>query len=233
MVTQSGTKQTDEQAGRDGVGPAIDTVVFDLGGVLLDWNPRYLYRKLFDDESAMERFLCEVCSPEWNERQDAGRPWVEAVAELTARFPEQAALIAAYHERWPETLGGEMTGTVAVLRELKELGLLLYALTNWSQETFPEARRRFAFFDWFEGVVVSGEERLLKPDPAIFERMMARYGIATAGTVYVDDSARNVETAAGLGFKAIRFVDADELRRDLRALGVAVRAGGREGDCER
>ncbi len=196
--------------------------MFDLGGVLLDWNPRYLYRQLFDDPAAMERFLADVCSPAWNERQDAGRPWDEAVAELSARHPDQADLIAAYHERWPETLRGEMPDSVAVLEELKELGLRLYALTNWSQEKFALARPRFAFLDGFDGIVVSGEERLVKPDPAIFHRLSTRYDIAPARAVYVDDSARNVAVAADLGFHALHFVDPHRLRQDLIALGLPI-----------
>lgn len=200
--------------------PRIEAVVFDLGGVLLDWNPRYLYRQLFDDDVAMERFLSAVCSPEWNERQDAGRPWSEAVAELTARHPDQAALITAYYQRWPEMLGGDMPETVELLKELKEQGLRLYALTNWSHETFPVARSRFAFLEWFEGIVVSGEERLVKPDPAIFHRLLLRYNIAPSRAVYIDDSPRNVSAAEGVGLHGLRFVDARSLRKDLIALGL-------------
>lgn len=199
---------------------SIDTVVFDLGGVLIDWNPRYLYRQLFDDNVAMERFLAEVCSPEWNERQDAGRPWREAVAELIARHPEHAALITAYHQRWPEMLGGEMPDSVQVLKELKGRGLRLYALTNWSHETFPVARQRFAFLDCFDGIVVSGQERLIKPNPAIFHRLLTRYDITPSRAVYIDDSPRNVDVAANVGLHALRFVDADRLRRDLIVLGL-------------
>jgi 2-haloacid dehalogenase len=201
---------------------AIEVAVFDLGGVLIDWNPRYLYRKLFDDDAAMECFLSEVCSPEWNEQQDAGRLWREAVAELTTRHPDQASMIAAYHQRWPEMLGSDIRETVELLKELKGQGLRLYALTNWSHETFPIARSRFAFLDLFEGIVVSGEERLIKPDPAIFHRLLTRYNIAPQRAVYIDDSPRNVSAAAGVGFHALRFVDACQLRRDLIALGLAL-----------
>ena len=214
------------QASGDPVSPArpaaIDVAVFDLGGVLIDWNPRYLYRKLFDDEAAMERFLAEVCSPEWNERQDAGRLWREAVAELTSRHPDQASMIIAYHQRWPEMLGSDIPETVELLKELKEQGLRLYALTNWSHETFPVARSRFAFLDCFEGIVVSGEERLIKPDPAIFQRLLTRYDIAPQRAVYIDDSPRNVSAAARVGFHALRFADARQLRQDLIALGLPI-----------
>lgn len=198
----------------------IETVVFDLGGVLIDWDPRHLFRKLFDDGAAMERFLSEVCSPEWNKQQDAGRLWRDAVAELIARHPDQAAMINAYHERWPEMLGGDIPETVDVLKELKKQGLRLYSLTNWSHETFPVARGRFAFLDWFEGIVVSGEERLVKPDSAIFHLLLTRYGIAPSRAVYIDDSPPNVSAAAGVGLHALRFVNAHRLRQDLIALGL-------------
>ena len=206
---------------------SIDVVVFDIGGVLLDWNPRYLYRQLFSDAEAMERFLAEVCSPQWNERQDAGRPWREAVADLVARHPEHAAMISAYYERWQEMLSGEVPGSVDVLDELKSLGLRLYALTNWSHETFPVARKIYPFLESFEGVVVSGEEKLIKPDPEIFHRLLTRYDITPSRAVYIDDSPRNVAAAADVGLRALRFVSSDQLRQDLVALGlpIALRAG--------
>jgi 2-haloacid dehalogenase len=200
----------------------IEVIVFDLGGVLVDWNPRYLYRGLFDSEATMERFLSDVCSPAWNERQDAGRPWSEALDELIVRHPDQAAMITAYRQRWPEMLRGDMPETVEVLKELKDGGLRLYALTNWSHETFPIARGRFPFLDWFDGIVVSGEERLIKPDPAIFHRLLTRYAIAPARAVYVDDSPVNVSAATEIGFRALRFVDAQKLRHDLRTLGLPI-----------
>ena len=203
---------------------SIEVAVFDLGGVLVDWNPRYLYRQLVNDAEAMERFLSEICSPEWNERQDAGRPWREAVADLAARHPDHAAMISAYHERWPEMLGGDMPDAVQVLKELKAQGLRLYALTNWSHETFPAARRRFAFLEWFDGIVVSGEERLIKPDPAIFRRLLTRYDITPSRAIYIDDSPRNVAVAADIGLRALRFVDGHRLREDLIALGLPIAA---------
>jgi len=202
----------------------IEVIVFDLGGVLIDWNPRHLYRQLFDDEAAMERFLAEICSPAWNERQDAGRPWRDAVAELIARHPDHAELIAAYHQRWAEMLRGEIPESVEVLQTLKALGMRLYALTNWSHETFPVARRRFAFLDWFDGIVVSGEEGLIKPDPVIFHRLLKRYDIDPTRALFIDDSPRNVAAAADLGLHALQFVDASRLREDLIALGVPIRA---------
>ena len=197
-----------------------DTVVFDLGGVLIDWDPRHLYRGLFDDDAAMEAFLAEVTTPEWNAAQDAGRPWAEAVAMLVERHPEQRELIEAFHHRWPETLGGAIEGTVAVLAQLRAAGVRLLALSNWSAETFPVARERFPFLGWFEGIVISGEVGAIKPDPRIFEHLVARYGLEPGSTVFIDDNAGNVDAATRLGFLALRFADPGALREDLRRLGL-------------
>jgi 2-haloacid dehalogenase len=200
--------------------PRPDTVVFDLGGVLIDWNPRHLYRKLFADEAAMERFLAEVCTAHWNERQDAGRPWAEAVAQLSAEHPAHASMIEAYWTRWAEMLGGPIAGTVAVLDALRGRGVRLYALTNWSQETFPLALERYPFLHDFEGIVVSGRERLVKPDPAIFRLLLSRFGIEAERAVYIDDAPRNVVAAGELGMRALQFRDPATLRGDLVALGL-------------
>ena len=177
----------------------IDTVIFDLGNVLIGWDPRRLYRQLIDDEAQMEWFLREVCNSAWNEQQDAGRPWAEATALLRERFPEHAELIDAYHLRWEETLLGAMEESVALLAALRARGVRLLALTNWSQETFPIARQRFDFLQWFEGIVVSGEERLIKPDPRIYQRLLQRYAVDPSKALYIDDSARNVAAAEALG----------------------------------
>jgi 2-haloacid dehalogenase len=200
---------------------AIDAIVFDLGGVLIDWNPRYVYRRFFgDDVEGMEWFLSEVCSPAWNARQDAGRPWEEAIAEAIARHPQHAALIRAYRERWEEMLSGPIADTVSLLEELRGTSLKLYALTNWSQYTFPRALELFPFLHWFDDIVVSGREGLIKPDPAIFQVLLSRAGIEAPRSVFIDDSVANVEAAARLGFQAIHFRDAAQLRRRLLALGV-------------
>jgi 2-haloacid dehalogenase len=199
---------------------AIKAVVFDLGGVLIDWDPRYLYRKLLADEAAVEEFLTTVCTPAWNAEQDRGRPFAEAVAELAARHPAHAVAIAAYHERWPEMLGGDIPGAVALLAELRAAGVPLYALTNWSAETFGTARERFAFLDWFDGIVVSGEERVVKPDRRIFRLLLDRFGLAPEATLFVDDAAANVAAARELGLDAVRYRDPDRLRRDLSERGL-------------
>jgi len=196
-------------------------VIFDFGGVLVDWNPRYLYRKLFGDDAAgMEQFLAEVCNNEWNLQQDAGRPFAEAVTELSARYPAQADLIRAYHERWEEMLVDAISGSIAILRELKDAGHRLYGLTNWSHETFPFALARFAFFAWFDGIVVSGEERLVKPDPRLFMRLLERYRVDPRGAVFIDDNRPNVDAAIALGMHGIQFRSPDQLRAELVHLGL-------------
>lgn len=202
---------------------AVKAAVFDLGGVLIDWDPRYLYRKLLADEGEVEEFLATVCTPEWNAEQDRGRPFAEGVAELVERHPAHAAAIAAFHERWPEMLAGDIPGAVELLAELRATGLPLYALTNWSAETFVVARERFAFLDWFDGLLVSGEERIIKPDPAIFELLLDRFGLDPGSTFYVDDSPANVAAAAALGLDAVRFTGPERLRRDLAARRLLAR----------
>jgi 2-haloacid dehalogenase len=195
-------------------------VVFDLGGVLIDWNPRYLYRQLFDDEAAMERFLAEVCHSAWNEEQDRGRTFADAVEEAAALYPEQRALIEAYHQRWDEMLAGPIAGTVSILAELKEAGCELHALTNWSAEKFPIARERYTFLDWFATILVSGEARLIKPDPRIFQLLLERVGRAADACIYIDDSLKNVGAAEALGFEAIYFQSPEQLRDELVGLGL-------------
>jgi 2-haloacid dehalogenase len=198
----------------------ITTVVFDLGGVLIDWDPRHLYRQLFSDPQEMEVFLRDVVSPDWNAQQDSGRTWAEATAELLAKHPDQEEMIRAYVDRWSDMLAGPITGTVDVLRDVRDRGMRIYALTNWSAETFPRARPMFPFLEWFEGIVVSGDERIKKPDPEIWHRLIARYDIDPGRSVYIDDMPYNADVARELGFHAIRFEDPDQLRSRLAALGV-------------
>ena len=206
------------------------TVVFDLGGVLVDWDPRHLYRDLFDDPEEMESFLAEVTTAEWNAHQDAGRPWAEAVELLVAEHPERRELIEAFHRRWPEMLAGEIPGTVDVLAELRATGVRLVALSNWSAETFPLARERFDFLAWFEGIVISGHVGVNKPDRRIFEHLIAQFCIEPGAALFIDDSPANVEAASALGFCAIQFTDAIALRLELVRLGLLpdVRAGANE-----
>ncbi len=202
-------------------GRQIDTVVFDLGGVLIDWDPRHLYRKLFEgDEAAMERFLREVCSPEWNRRQDAGRSWAEAVRTLTRAHPDLADMIAAYDLRWPEMLGGSIDESVRILDDLRATGVRLLAMTNWSTEKWPFALARFGFLGWFEAIVVSGEIGAAKPDAAIFRHLLDRFGLVPAATLFIDDTAANCRAAADLGMVVVHFVGAPQLRRSLESLGL-------------
>jgi 2-haloacid dehalogenase len=201
----------------------IDAVVFDLGGVLIDWNPRHLYRKLFEDEAKMERFLTEICSPVWNVTLDAGRSFDDGIAELVRRHPEEAPVIRAWKERWEEMLAGPIHGTVAILEELHAAGVTLHALTNWSAETFPIGRERFPFLGRFRTILVSGQEKLVKPDPRIFHLLVERTGVVPERTAFIDDSEKNAEAARRCGFHAIRFTDAQELRGRLVDLGILAR----------
>jgi len=194
-------------------------VVFDLGGVLLDWDPRHLYRKLFPgDEAAMEAFLGEVCTVEWNERQDAGRTFAEAVAELMPKHEDKRHLIEAFGRRFDEMIPGALDGTVEIARELKGRGVPLYALTNWSSETFPSQRVRFPFLDWFDGIVVSGDEGVIKPDLRIFRILLDRYGVAADESVFIDDNPKNAQAASALGIHGIHFQSPAQLRGELAAL---------------
>jgi 2-haloacid dehalogenase len=199
----------------------IDTIIFDLGGVLIDWDPRYLYRKIFEDETEMEHFLEEVCSGEWNEEQDAGRTLKEGTEWLVARYPQYENYIRAYYGRWPEMLGGVHTGTVAILKALKDSGQYkLYALTNWSAETFPVALERYDFLGWFDGIVVSGEEKSRKPFPEFYRRLAARYGINMQNALFIDDSLRNVQAAETCGMQAIHFQSPEALEKALKTLDI-------------
>ena len=204
----------------------LPAMVFDFGGVLMDWNPRYLYRKLFDgDAGAMERFLEEVDFAGWNLQQDRGRPFAEAVAELTGRFPHYADLIRAYDERWDESVGGPIQPTVDILEMLRKDSYPLYGLSNWSAEKFPIVRARYEFLTWFEGVLVSGEAGMAKPDPSIYTLFLERIGRAAEECLFIDDSQANVAVARRLGFQTIRYQSAAQLEEELVRLGLLSRNG--------
>jgi len=190
--------------------------IFDLGGVVVDWNPRYLYRKLFNgNETAMEDFLATVCTPSWNEQQDAGRSFADGCDSLRRLHPDKAELIDAWFQRYEEMLGGEIPGTVEVLRELRSRNVPIYALSNWSAETFPIAVNRFECLRWFHGVLLSGEAKVLKPDRRIFEIFLHTFRIEPSRAVYIDDRRENVEAAMGLGMRGIVFRDSRTLRAEL------------------
>lgn len=203
----------------------IAAVVFDVGKVLLDWDPRHLYRKLIPDEAAMERFLAEVCPPEWNLALDRGLDWNEAISERCARFPQHAALIRAYRDRWDEMVPGEIPGTVALLEALVQTGIPCFALTNFNAHTFRRVRTRFPWFARFQGILVSGEEGLLKPEPEIYALTERRFGLDPARTLLIDDSAANVEGARACGWQALHFENAAQAADALAGLGIPIPEG--------
>lgn len=195
----------------------IETVLFDLGGVLADWDPRYLYRKIFSDEAEMERFLSEVCHPHWNHLHDQGAlSFARSIPDLQHRHPHYHDQIDAWQTRWPEMLKGSIAGTVKILEDLKaRQKVRLYALTNWSHETWPHAIERFEFLNHFEGILVSGQEKLAKPDPRIFELVCARFRLNPRETLFIDDNERNIQQAREMGFITHWFRDPVKLQREL------------------
>ena len=200
---------------------ARDIVVFDLGGVLIDWNPRHLYRKLFaGDDAAMEHFLSTVCTHEWNRGHDSGRSFAEGARLLKIDHPDKAELIDAYCARFDEMMAGPIAGSVEILAELKALGTPLYGLTNFSAETYPAAFERFEFLRWFRGILVSGEVKMIKPDPRIFQLLIERFAIDPQRAVYIDDVAANAMAARPFGMHAIHFTNAEALRQELAELGL-------------
>jgi 2-haloacid dehalogenase len=203
----------------------IDTVVFDIGGVLLDWDPRYLYRKLFHDEDEMNRFLRDVCTMEWHDAHDRGKPAEVSCAELAANHPEQAELIWAWTRRSEEMIAGPIPQAVEVLSDLKAAGVPCYALTNMEVETYPLRLERFPFLRWFDGTVVSAYEGIAKPDAEIFNRLLSRFELTPASTLLIDDSPRNVNAALGVGMQAVEFRSAMALRRLLEDAGLLGRTG--------
>ena len=202
--------------------PALTAVVFDVGMVLLEWNPRHLYRKVFSDPVEMEWFLANVCTAEWNLAQDRGRPWPQAEAEVIARFPVYEPEIRAFRARWHEMVPHAIAGTVDILERLAVLGVPLYAITNFAGDTLRESITRHPFFDHFHGIVVSGDLGLLKPDPAIYHRLAADHGVDLTRSVFIDDSAPNIAAARTVGMHAIHFTSPEQLAVELKALGFAV-----------
>lgn len=199
----------------------IDCIVFDLGGVLVDWNPRHLFKKLIADEVERERFLASVCNSSWNEKHDAGYPLARGTAELVAKFPQSEFLIRAYFDRWTEMVAGEIPGTAEILKELHNKGRYkIFALSNWSAETFPYALQRFEFFKYFDDILISGKEKLIKPDPRFFNLLNSRHAVDPKRSVFIDDIEKNIDAAKVLGFNGILFTDAESLRKNLNRLGM-------------
>ncbi|MBV9536127.1 MAG: HAD family phosphatase [Solirubrobacterales bacterium] len=198
----------------------IEAVVFDVGGVLLDWDPRHLYRKVFDDQRAMEEFLAEVCTLEWHAQHDRGAPIEESCSELVATHPEHADPIWAWARRSEEMIAGPIDETVTIVRELKDTGLACYLLTNMETHTWPLRLARFPFLGWFDGAVVSGFEGVAKPDLEIFERLLARFALVPQRTVFIDDSPANIDAARQLAIQAIHFRSPAQLRESLADIGL-------------
>jgi 2-haloacid dehalogenase len=197
----------------------IDTIVFDLGGVLIDWNPDYVYKTIFTDDEERKWFYENICTPDWNEEQDAGRTLQAATEELLKKFPEHEKNIRAYYDKWQEMLGGPIHETVDILHYLKhKTDIRLYALTNWSAETFPVALQLYDFLHWFEGRVVSGEEKTRKPFTEIYERLVERYKIIPENAIYIDDNFRNLIPAKELGFNIIHFQSPQQFKKELMKL---------------
>lgn len=202
---------------------SIEAIIFDLGGVLIDWNPRYAYQKIFKSEEEMEWFLENVTTMEWNENQDAGYPLHKATEELIAKHPEWETEIKAYYGRWLEMLGDAIHETVEVFRQLKESGKYkLYALTNWSAELFPHAREKFEFLKWFDGIVVSGEEKMKKPAAELYKVLLNRYHLDPAKIIFTDDSLRNIKGAESVGITSIHFHNPEQLKEELQKFGVEI-----------
>ena len=193
-------------------------IIFDLGGVLIDWNPKYLYRKIFAEQEKMDFFLSQICTPEWNEMQDGGRSLAEGTEILLRAHPEYKYEIHAFYDRWEEMLNGSLQGSVEILRYFYEApDYSIYALTNWSGETWPIAQSRFNFLAWFDGIVVSGQEQMKKPDAAIYRLLLERYELEAAAGIFIDDNLRNVQAAQAIGLEAIHFENPSSLRSELRA----------------
>jgi 2-haloacid dehalogenase len=198
----------------------IQNIVFDFGGVLVDWNPRYLYEQLIKDDREREYFLTRVCTEAWNTQQDAGRSLKEATELLQKEFPQYRALIHSYYDRWEEMLKGEISANVKVLHQLKSSGYPMYGLTNWSGETFPIALRRFPFFAEFDGIVVSGDEKMIKPGQEIYFLLLERYRIKAENTLFIDDNRKNIAVAGEIGFQTVHFDVGTDLEQELKLLKV-------------
>lgn len=196
----------------------IKNIVFDFGGVLMDWNPRYFYSTYFEDKAEMEHFLADICNDEWNAELDRGRSFDEGVQLQQKKYPQYHEAIRLYKEKWPDMLKGEFPESVAMLKRLKGMGYKIFGLTNWSAETIGVAYSRHDFFKLFDGIVVSGEEKVIKPDPRIYEILLERYGLKAAESVFIDDSSANIAAAGKLGFKTVLFDNIGSVSQQLYSM---------------
>ena len=197
----------------------IKNIVFDFGGVLVDWNPRYFYKDQNEDEAQMEFFLKNICSPEWNEKQDAGRSLAEATNILLEKFPEHETMIRYYYDEWEIMLKGSIPENVKVLHQLKGK-YRLFGLSNWSGETFPTAFKRFPFFQEFEGIVISGDEKMKKPDKEIYHLLLRRYQISAENSIFIDDNLVNINVAKEIGFGTVHFNNGTDLEHELQKMNL-------------
>ena len=199
----------------------VETIIFDLGAVLIDWNPRYLYRKIFSTEKEIDWFLENICTSEWNDKQDAGRSFEEATEELIKKFPDHKVAIEAWYGRWQETITGTIPGTVEILKTLLESKKYkIYALTNWSAETFPVVLTHFEFLHWFDGIVVSGHEKTRKPFPEFFQILFDRHQVDPKSAVFIDDNRNNIVGGNAVGLTTIHFQSPEQLRNELTRLNI-------------
>lgn len=197
----------------------IQAIIFDFGNVLLEWNPRHVYRRYFpNDEAAMERFFKEVNFMDWNLQQDKGRPFAEGVTELSKQFPQYAELIQAYPDNWAHSIGHHIEGTVEIMKRLKQAGYKLYGLSNWSAETFPIAQKKYDFFRLLDDIVISGEVGAVKPEPEIYEILLKRINKPANECLFIDDAQPNIEQAQKMGFATVHFQAPDQLERELQKL---------------
>lgn len=197
----------------------IKNIIFDFGGVLVDWNPHYLFDSYFNDAEKCDWFIENVCNTEWNAQMDKGKPFEVAVRERIAEFPEYEDAIKLYHKEWMKTMGEEIPGMYELIKNLKENGFpVIYGLTNWSNETFPMVQKKYGIFSLIDNIVCSGDEKLLKPDPQIYQILLERYNLKAEESVFIDDNANNVKGAIDMGMKSIRFVNAEQLKNDLKEL---------------
>ena len=197
----------------------IKAIVFDYGNVLIDWNPRNVYRRFFpDNPEGMEQFLQEIKFMEWNAHQDRGRPFAEGVAILSEQFPHYAQLIQVYHENWSDSIGEIYTGTIEILKKLQQAGYPLYGFSNWSAETFPLVRAKHDFFDIFDDMVISGEVGFAKPEPEIYQILLDKIGRPAQECLFIDDSLPNIQQANKIGFATIHFQSPPQLEEELKQL---------------
>ncbi|MGB2962460.1 MAG: HAD family phosphatase [Anaerolineales bacterium] len=198
------------------------TIIFDLGGVLIDWNPRHLYRKIFADQGEMEFFLSQVCTPDWNAQMDRGYPFKTAVGELTDQHPKYTLQIQAFFGRWEEMILGSFPETVKILGVVKAAGYPVAGLTNWSGETFPRVAHRFEFLGWFDPLIVSGKIGMVKPDPEIYHYLLKMIQRVPEKCIFIDDNEINIQTAEELGFECIHFFSPIQLRSRLEELEILI-----------